>query len=1287
MSEILSNSSPERGESETKPPGTMRDIEQIAKATGRVVDDKDVLKLNLKLKYDQYNEQLAQYKNMVDNGTAPQTGIKQDVATAKRELEEAMYLYDPKFAEYENKLAQLTAEYKSATDPRMKRDRYERILNLKGQSRTSVPYQDNPNKPDYIKFEHPRHDRAEELTGRLKEITGSLDGSEILNTFNLNKNMDYTPGPLADRRRTDTVDWNSHAEYSEQGVPVFLNGDSIHLEPKAPRGGVLAKADPEPNPILPENPESPVQDEIKLLPAPQNIESDPTPEPDAPTLTDEPEIAPETVVTPPPDETRQLPAPEDYNMVAVDVDLTVDADMHARELARRRYEEEMHETGNFFKRAIKKGLRHYKFEKYYQEFRERILDGQELNVDQQNEAVRGQMRDDIIDKFVLSYQDELRRELIETASGENANVVDENDPIFARSRHLVELYAGGHITPDEFQLRLEALRGHMRERWQNQDGLGELTVDNLGEVAENARVMVEHGQGLADVMSRFAMVRGEARTDVRTEEHRTSIDRAVRAFESVKSRIPLLNMIPTEVMAGAASVGIWAATSGGSKLARIAGLGAGAGVIGVVAGVKEHLKVTEQRALYDRETARGREYTGETRRERRDRFEEFRYDERMNVSDAIGALDGYEANLVEQIEAGNIDEAQLNDFIDNVALIQIRKEFSAQQGIDLLVFDNEQSITGQRIDLGLAQSSAKDVIDRAMAAMPPDRVRALFGGGNISVDNLVDERTGLFADMLADDMGVHDRAFARYRRAESVKTGLRAAGVSLVAGEIFQEVGAFFNDQQTGLVEQLTNGGVNDTIDARNSALLGIVGVGVNDVRTISPSTSAFETPPGVKLTPDQLQELDSLESQGFEVVDNSYLTYETIDTPVEIDGRDGSGLNDYFHNRGIEPIIDHAESGGDVTLDMNGTNTPDFDELRGYVDTSGGTLKATEGFLQSDHRGDLTMLFQTDRGGQAREYFELVLDKNSGEYHFPGMSAQETMDFFNSDGTPKGNNVLIWGMKGDSGDIHSVASIAGNPAEDISVNTQEKITKIVNSYTVHDRNVPVDWDAPFAFGWYRGKELGVPERQQAGSESDNESATPPAEQEDVKQEDQARENESEPKPAPTERQPGGDNMVSAQAAFRQGAVDMVNQPAAAQSMTGFTRTAEGLRSTNDDFRSEQAMTTTTVSGDTVEQSVESPRAETTTNRVSQAELNDNTSAIENVLNTKYRRSNKDRRELLRMISPDRLGGNRYATEYINAKNETVIQLTEEGRRRVGELMSQGVTRQVEIINRLFPPR
>lgn len=220
--------SPEKEAGVEQKSDTQRDLERLSQMTGRPVDDPELVKLNLKIKYEQFERLTDAYD--AQEGTVRQEGFMQDVATAKRELEEAMYLYEPKFAEMRQQYERTLATLERTTDPAERAKLREELFRLKDAGNVKSGNEERPGGA-------PRRELADKLTDRLGDISASLDGSEILATYELHKN-EYPEAPISTRRRTDTVDWKGHSEY-ENGIYVGSSpgrtGDWV-LEPKAPIG-------------------------------------------------------------------------------------------------------------------------------------------------------------------------------------------------------------------------------------------------------------------------------------------------------------------------------------------------------------------------------------------------------------------------------------------------------------------------------------------------------------------------------------------------------------------------------------------------------------------------------------------------------------------------------------------------------------------------------------------------------------------------------------------------------------------------------------------------------------------------------------------------------------------------------------------------------------------------------------------------------------------------------------------------------------------------------------------
>jgi hypothetical protein len=201
---------------------TERDLQRLADITGRTTDDSELLKLNLRLKLDQFNALSEAYD--AQEGTGRQAGFMQDMATAKRELEEAMFLCDPDIRKVFEQQDRVRLKLERTTDPAERHRLAEELRRLKDHGNVEGHGQ-------------PRREIADRFTDRLGDIASSLEGSEILATYESGK-RDNPEEPIENRRRTDTVDWRGKPEYDENGVYVGSSpqrGDGRWvLEPKPP---------------------------------------------------------------------------------------------------------------------------------------------------------------------------------------------------------------------------------------------------------------------------------------------------------------------------------------------------------------------------------------------------------------------------------------------------------------------------------------------------------------------------------------------------------------------------------------------------------------------------------------------------------------------------------------------------------------------------------------------------------------------------------------------------------------------------------------------------------------------------------------------------------------------------------------------------------------------------------------------------------------------------------------------------------------------------------------------
>lgn len=169
---------------------TSSELERLAKTVGRVSDDEGVIALNLALRYKEYERQLNAYNQARKTNTMVQQGPMEDLATAKRELEEAMYLYDSTFANLDEK-----QHRRDLTD----RERARQVFSngpVAESGNAILRIQNRLNKrDDTIKTQ--RENAAEKLQQNLPNIVNNIEQSEVFKTYDLYKENEPS---IRDRR-------------------------------------------------------------------------------------------------------------------------------------------------------------------------------------------------------------------------------------------------------------------------------------------------------------------------------------------------------------------------------------------------------------------------------------------------------------------------------------------------------------------------------------------------------------------------------------------------------------------------------------------------------------------------------------------------------------------------------------------------------------------------------------------------------------------------------------------------------------------------------------------------------------------------------------------------------------------------------------------------------------------------------------------------------------------------------------------------------------------------------
>ncbi|MEK7144624.1 MAG: glycosyltransferase family 9 protein [Patescibacteria group bacterium] len=494
---------------------------------------------------------------------------------------------------------------------------------------------------------------------------------------------------------------------------------------------------------------------------------------------------------------------EKKKVVLVDVeDIREQAVHEAAERAMTESKENSSGFLNFFKKRIwKHGLAHeYYRQKEVARAREAIRKNEDIYAAEQNPAIEKTAHEEamvaIVERFSQEYKETLHTgETRRALKDEKGNVNPLKDELSREISHLVREYASGKLDDDNFnEARKTMFNGLSAKTGGRADAM---YANNLLEIARQARMAVEHGTALEALDLDFEIVLGKAKSSVGTEANYNMVDKAIEVLR----KSPIGTLVNESTLA--AGVAIASAVTLGlgrrvltSKAAAWATFGASAVLAGAFTGIAENKRFKEDRKQHARERAQGR--TWDENSPRRAEMETFSYEMR-GAQELTSKL--HEALYAPSGEKRVLTPEQLESAIGELADIEARIQLNDREKIDLVSYSDPAKVERERLNLDIARAKAK--VD----------MRNLEAAANLPAGKSVDEMLALAieartAELVGGRGGIAERNDL-FNKMKS-KRAWRAATIGFVgglaAGTVGQEIGALFNDQQTGLAERAVPG-------------------------------------------------------------------------------------------------------------------------------------------------------------------------------------------------------------------------------------------------------------------------------------------------------------------------------------------------------------------------------------------------------------------------------------------------------------------------------------------------
>lgn len=391
----------------------------------------------------------------------------------------------------------------------------------------------------------------------------------------------------------------------------------------------------------------------------------------------------------------------------------------------------------------------------------------------------------ITDRFSSEYDEMLSK-------GENKDVL-KDDQTKNDIKKLISDYANKTIDENTFNKQKDALVKNIGEK-------NHMQTDNFLEIAQNARVAVEHGVKMEELDLDFNIIVGKAKSSLKTEAHFNKIDKLIDGMKKTK----IGRYISPAVLSTAVGIGYCIAINSSkrlasSKAAAIITLGGSALVAGAFAGVNESQRVAREREQHALDMAEGG--VAEKGDKRREQLEKYQY-QMVNSNDLAS---GVRSSLFEKDADGkdvmkaNLTEEEIKNAFGSLADIYARRSLNEEKRADLISYSKFENVEKERTELEILTTKAKVELRKRIEG----GLQSGLPKGETFDSYLEKQIEAAKGALLGGEKGMNqaDKAFSGYKTKRAVKKAFTAVGVGLVFGATIQEVGATLSEHSEGIAE------------------------------------------------------------------------------------------------------------------------------------------------------------------------------------------------------------------------------------------------------------------------------------------------------------------------------------------------------------------------------------------------------------------------------------------------------------------------------------------------------
>jgi len=452
---------------------------------------------------------------------------------------------------------------------------------------------------------------------------------------------------------------------------------------------------------------------------------------------------------------------------------------------------------------FKKMWKHTYFDEFYRQRQvtrasKQITETGNIYAGRKIEAVNDKIaREAIAERFASEYEETLSK-------GEDKKILDKNDPEATTTRGTVKKLITDYATKTIDKATFDTEKKKLVNSLKNQDLLkgANTYADNLFEIAETARVAVEHGAKMEELDFDTNLIIGKAKSSLKTEAKFGKVDKAVDWMKKSRFGRYVSPAVISTTLGIAYSVSVGAGTKIlRSKAAAYGTFGAAVGVSALVTGLNERQRLALEKKQVELESAEGG--VGEKKDKKREKMKEFEY-EKIKSTDLENNL---RSMIFEKDKDGKevrkkLEEQDIAAILSTLRFIGARRSLNETKGIDLISYSNPGSVEKERTDLDLLVAKIKAELKEKLGN---GEFKNVLPVGEKYEDYLKNQIEIEKNKLLGGEKGIdaQDKAFRKYRNWQVAKKVGMTVAIGLFVGASAQEGAAWLQEHVKGLAEGL----------------------------------------------------------------------------------------------------------------------------------------------------------------------------------------------------------------------------------------------------------------------------------------------------------------------------------------------------------------------------------------------------------------------------------------------------------------------------------------------------